>query len=177
MVIQRQAGVTLIELIISIVVITVAVVGVLAAMNTAVRHSADPMLQTQANAIAQSYLEEIMLRAFCDPDLDLDPDQNCDVGNLPGTADCMVCLEPVEPDGRAVYDNVCDYHNLNDAGAVDQNGADIVGLEGYSVRVTVATDDTLNGLQGASCEVLRVDVQVTHSAGVDTTVSAYRANY
>jgi len=170
MVNRRQAGVTLIELVISIVVITVAVVGVLSAMNTAARHSADPMLQTQANAIAQSYLEEITLRAFCDPD------QTCTVGNPPGTANCTVC-PAAEGGGRAVYDNVCDYDGLSDVGAVDQTGAAITGLEGYTVQATVATGDTLNGLQGASCEVLRVDVRVTHAAGVDTTLSAYRTNY
>ncbi len=55
-----QNGATLIELIITIVVISSALVGILSIINITTRHSADPVVQQQAIAIAESYLEEIL---------------------------------------------------------------------------------------------------------------------
>ncbi|WP_365666682.1 type II secretion system protein, partial [Oceanithermus sp.] len=50
----RAGGMTLVELVVAIVVISIAVAGVLAALTQAMRHGADPMLTEQAVAIAQS---------------------------------------------------------------------------------------------------------------------------
>ena len=44
------------------------VTGILSVMNLTTAKSADPMITTQAHAIAQSYLEEILLRDYDDPD-------------------------------------------------------------------------------------------------------------
>ena len=49
-------------MVIAIVIIGIAVAGVLLVMNYTTAHSADPMIQTQAVAIAESYMEEIRLR-------------------------------------------------------------------------------------------------------------------
>lgn len=64
----RQAGFTLIELIFFIVVVAVGAVGILVVMNESVGRSADPMLRKQAAALADSILEEVLLKAYCDPD-------------------------------------------------------------------------------------------------------------
>lgn len=163
---HAQAGVTLVELVISIVIISVALVGVLLVMNQTTRYSADPMIQHQAVAAGQSYLEEILLKSFRDPSLAPDPDAG------------RVC--PGAEAGRALYDNVCDYDGLDDNGARDQLGNAIPGLEGYRIRVDVVCDDAVHTLAGnADCEatdVLRVNVRVTHAglAGLDITVSGYR---
>jgi len=166
MAVRRQAGVTLVELVISIVVIAVALTGVLLVMNQTTRHSADPMVQHQAVAAAQSYLEEILLKGFRDPSLAPDP------------AAGQVC--PGAVGGRASYDNVCDYRGLDDSGARDQSGNGIAGFDAYRVRVDVVCDDSLHTLAGnpdcESTEVLRVNVRVTHAglAGLDITLSGYR---
>jgi len=65
---NKEAGVTLIELIISMVIISIALTGILTVMNLTVSHSADPVIQHQAVAIAESYLEEILLQSYADPD-------------------------------------------------------------------------------------------------------------
>lgn len=163
---RQQQGTTLVELVISIVIIAVALVGVLSVMSQTTRHSADPMVQQQAVAAAQSYLEEILLKDFRDPSLAPDPDAG------------QVC--PGAEASRALYDNVCDYDGLDDNGARDQLGNAIAGLDGYRVRVGVVCDQALHTLAGnANCEatnVLRVNVRVTHAglAGLDITVSGYR---
>lgn len=144
-------GVTLVELIVSIVVIGVAVGGVLAVMTRNTQSSADPMVQHQATAIAEAYLEEILTKEFADPG---------------GPA--------IET--RPTFDNVADYGGLNNIGARDQNDNPIVGLENYTVNVVVAADD-LNTITLLSGNALRVTVTVTHPQSGAIAISGYRTNY
>ena len=58
----RQRGFTLIELIIFIVVVGVGVAGILSVYTTSIKNSADPLVRKQALAIAESLLEEILLK-------------------------------------------------------------------------------------------------------------------
>lgn len=142
----KDQGFTLVELIISMVVVSIALGGVLMVMNYTVLHSADPMLQHQAVAIAESYLEEVLLHAYSDPD---------------GTSGESL---------RRLFDDVDDYDGLTDAGARDQEGTAIAGLEAYTVSVDIA-DTSLNGV---ACK--QATVRVVHPAGIDLSLSGYRAN-
>ena len=144
----NSRGVTLVELIISIVVIGVAVAGVLVVMTRNTQSSADPMVQHQATAIAEAYLEEILTKEFTDP------------GGPPET--------------RATFDNVADYNLLINNGARDQNDNPIIGLESYKVEVEVLNEG-LNGI--AAANAFRVTVTVTHPQIGAIPVSGYRTNY
>jgi MSHA pilin protein MshD len=64
----RCSGFTLIELIFFIVVVAIGMVGILKVMDVAVTSSADPMVRKQAVALADSVLEEVLLKAYADPD-------------------------------------------------------------------------------------------------------------
>lgn len=64
---RRQRGVTLIELLVFIVVLSLGLAGLLTVFNQVVRNSADPLLTKQALAVADAMLEEILLKDFCDP--------------------------------------------------------------------------------------------------------------
>ena len=157
-------GVTLVELIVSIAIVATGVAGILGIMNLTTRHSADPMIIQQAQLIAESYLEEILLKKFYDPDTD------------------TVC--PAPEGTRASFDNVCDYNGLNNgAGAIDQLGSVVAGLESYNVAVTVsgASSVALGSINNAdgTVRVLRVDVVVTHDTvtGVSVPLTGYRVNY
>lgn len=68
----EQRGMTLIELIVFIVVVSVGLAGVLTVFSVTVRNSADPLVVKQALAVADSMLEEILLKDFCDPDSTLE---------------------------------------------------------------------------------------------------------
>jgi MSHA pilin protein MshD len=151
-----QSGVTLVELVISIAVIGICLAGVLLTMRVTSARSSDPMLQHQASAVTEAYLEEILLKDYLDPDTS------------------NVCPAPEAT--RDLYDNVCDYALLDDAGARSQDGAPVAGLGDYRVRVNVDVAATLSSLSG-SADVLRVDVRVTHPTGVDLTLSGYRTRY
>ena len=145
-----QAGFTLIELIVAMVVISVALVGVMSVINLTVLHSADPVVRQQSIAIAEAYMEEITLKNYTDPDTDGEG-------------------------SRALFDDVDDYNGLTDSGARDQNGNAISGLNNYSVRVSVAPQNY--GPSGNTVSGLRIDVTVTDPGGEDLTLSGYRADY
>ena len=65
---HRERGATLIELVISIVVIAIAASAVLGVLSSTVGRSADAMVLSQGVAIAEAYLEEISLKPYDDPD-------------------------------------------------------------------------------------------------------------
>ena len=61
---HNQRGVSLVELIMFIVIVSVALAGILLVMNNVTRHSADTLVRKQALAVAESLLEEIELQDF-----------------------------------------------------------------------------------------------------------------
>lgn len=175
---KRVFGFTLMELVLVIVILAFGAVSFLILINQAARQSVDPMLRQQAHAIAQSYLEEALLNAFCDPDLSTDCPAFCTGTNNA----CTACT--AAQGSRHLFDDVCDYDGIADAGARDRAGNPVAGLEDYNVSVTVddGSDGSpvlLNGLSSANSRILRVDVNVTHSnvPAINLTLSGYRANF
>ncbi len=150
----KQSGVTLVELVVSIVVLSVAVVGVLSALGTLVGRSADPMIREQSIAIAEAYLEEISLSRF---------------------ASAGSCPAVLGAGGRANFNAICHYDGLSDSGAFDQNGNAITGLTDFNVTVSVNNSSNLGSL--ASAVTLRIDVTVTGPTNETFSLSGYRTNY
>jgi MSHA pilin protein MshD len=54
-----ERGFSLIELVLFIVIVSVAVTGLISVMNLTAAHSADPLIQKQALSVAEAMLEEI----------------------------------------------------------------------------------------------------------------------
>ena len=162
---RRQAGVNLIELILAIVIIAIACTGVLLVFAQTVRFSADPMIQTQALAIGEAYLEEILARPLCDP-------AGC--GGEPASEEGSPSLAA----NRPLLDDVYDYDGLSNTPPQDQDGsvadfAPVDGtpdLAGYQVDVDVTPGVAVNGVAMA-----RVDVRVRFGTIVDFTLSGFRA--
>ncbi len=153
---KRHAGVTLVEMVISISILSVGLVGTLQVVQVVGGASADPMVRQQVASIADAYLNEILLKDYYDPHLGA------------GGGAC-----PTPEAARPLYDNVCDYNGTDDSGARDATDTAISGLGGYRVRVNVDPNDSLSGLSGPA-DLLRVDVRVSYSTNVDLTVSGYR---
>lgn len=154
---RRQYAFTLIEVIVTIVVIAVAAAALFGVFTSLVRGSADPVIQQQATTIAEAYLEEISLRAFSDP-------QGFESGTTEGES------------GRDEYDDVQDYRNLTPVptAPADQFGTAIPALSQYRVSVSI-TNAGLNGI--AAADSLRIDVTVNHPAIAPITLSGFRTNY
>ena len=163
----NQQGLTLIELIVAMVVISVALVGVMSVINYTTLHSADPVLRHQAIAIAEAYMEEIVLKSFCEPDQT--------------STECEENPCPDSEASRDLYDNVCDYNGLPDKDVRNPDGNLIPDLEPYKVEVSISKQGvTATGFDDPSAppyDALRVDVTVTDPANESLTLTGYRANY
>jgi len=151
---KRQQGVTLVELVISIVIIGIAAAALYSAMASIAGRSADPMLRQQSLTIAEGYLEEILAQPYLDPS-----SFSSDCVNTPGLA-------------RARFDDVCDYAGLDDQGVRDAAGEAIAGLSGYRVRVTVVSLAAWNGVPAR-----RVEVAVTDPSGQSLALAGMRTCY
>lgn len=144
---HRSRGFTLIELIIFIVVVAAGLAGILSVMNRTVVSSADPMLRKQTIAIAESLLEEILLKEYANPP-----------GGDTGTV-------------RALYDDVDQYAGYTSVGIQDPLGVAVSGLGSYNVNPVVVDVVQLGGQT-----VKRVNVSITGPQGGISLVG-YRGNY
>lgn len=61
---SRQKGISLIELIMFIVIVSIALAGIMLVMNQVSGHSADTLVHKQALTVAESLLEEIEAQPF-----------------------------------------------------------------------------------------------------------------
>lgn len=182
---EGQAGLTLVEVIMFIVIISVGVAGLMMTMNTVLKRSADPMLRKQSIAIAESLLEEIELQPFtyCDPDdpKNLDqPPPSSGAGCTDSTFDQSTTFPtPGESRGSVAnpLDNVADYNGLSMTGitSLDAPFTVIVGLESYSADVAITKDGATFGL--AAEEVLRIVVTVKDPYGEEIKLRGYRFRY
>ena len=151
----RQKGLTLVELIAFIVIVSIGLTGILAVMNQTVRSSADPMARKQALSFAEAVLEEVMAK---------DP-----VKTLP-EVDFWVCAN------RRIYIGVRDYACFDGSPATAViRGNDTLGatasaaLSKLTATVSVATM-TVSGVS-----MLRVTVSVS-GGSEPIALTAYKAD-
>ena len=183
---RESRGASLVELIVFIVVVSVAVVGVLAALNLATRTSVDPMIQKQALAIAEAILEEVQLQplTYCDPDDANAPTALSSADCTGGTAGANdengnppAALGAEAGEARTaipVYDNVSDYNGLTISPITAIDGSAIPGLGGYSAAIAV-TRQGLGAIPAA--EALLISVTVTGPASATVVLHGYRMRY
>ena len=173
---RRQQGVSLVELVIFIVIISTAVVGILGVMSYTTSHSADPLVRKQALAVATALLEEIQLMPFTT----CDPDYYDAATNVCQRAEAIGPESGETRNGPTFFDNVNDYHGftLTGGGADLGNSGTVVVPAGYSASVVV-TPDAAFGPSSAllpSAAVLRIAVSVTYAGGV-IVAEGYRTQY
>lgn len=152
---HSSLGISLVESILFMVVISVALVVLLKAFDQAAVASADPLLRRQSLAIAQALLEEISLKDFANPS----------PGGFTG---------PYNPATRNQFDDVMDYDGLVMNGISDLSGTVVAGLEDYSASVSVSAA-AFGGVPASAG--WRINVSVTDPAGQMLALDGYRANY
>ena len=181
----RQLGISLIELIMFIVIVSVAVAGILLVLNVTTKSSADPLVHKQALAIAESLLEEVELMPFtyCDPNdpnaasavsaSDCSPglDQNKGGAALtsptPGTETRYSASDP--------FDNVADYGNFSmPAGTIVDITGNNIGLAGYSAGIAI-NRGALAGLPADAA--LLITVTVTGPDNLPVVLEGIRTRY
>jgi MSHA pilin protein MshD len=190
----RERGISLIELIMFIVIVSVALAGILLVMNVTEKSSADPLVHKQALAIAESLLEEVELMPFtyCNPsDANATIALSSSTPNPVGsTAGCNTSSEDTLPFGAKgenrygplYFDNVSNYNGFSMAGATmkDINGTVLVPLSGYTATVAV----TQQGMAAAgtspaiaAAEALLIKVTVTGPDNLPVVLEGIRTRY
>lgn len=189
-----QRGISLIELVMFIVIISVAVIGVLLVMNLTIAHSADPLVRKQSLAIAESLLEEVELMPFtyCDPN-------DVNAASAVSTAGCSAGLSQDVITGptpntetrystTSPFDNVADYSgcrmNMGIAngcdyapyGIKDITGSNISALNGYAAQVDITREGIALGLP-VNDAALRITVTVTGPDNIPVVLDGYRTRY
>ncbi len=138
-----ERGISLIELIMFIVIVSVGLAGLMMAMDPATKNSADPVIRKQALTIAESLLEEIEQKVF--------------------THDDTV--------GRENYNDIFDYNGLTGAVYHANSSVLVIGLESYSVNVAVVSGvaATLPVTPAASAALITVTVNGPGGQSIEMT--------
>lgn len=175
---RAQAGLTLVELIMFIIIVSVGIAGILTVFNLTSQKSADPQVRKQMLAVAEALLEEVEFKPFtlCDPN---DPkaatavtSADCTGGTGGANDESRLPLGPEAGETRATYDNVSDYNGLSLSPVSDINGSN--PINGYSATVSVTQEQLEASIPLAAS--LRITVTVTH--GNDSlSLSGYRLRY
>ena len=167
-IVKSQGGVTLIELIITIVIIGIALSALVSALTTGISRSAQPMLEGKALELSQAYLDEIQAMRF---------DDQSPVGGSPVLAADSPCTVSNEGQARAAFDDVDDYNGVNDSPPVlIETSIDMSTYAGFQVTVDVACAGTELGL--VSNELAkRINVTVVLPSGESRDVAIYKGNF
>jgi len=153
-------GMTLVEVVMFIVIVSVGLAGVMSAFTAATAKSADPVVRKQSITIAEQMLEEILLKDYANPA----------GGFSPATAG-----NPAQAE-RPGFDDVDDYNMTGGfkwTGIRDIANTAISQLENYTVTVTVAAS-ALNDIAVANAK--KITVSVT-GGGEAVTLIGYRTQY
>jgi MSHA pilin protein MshD len=147
-------GVTLIELIAFIVVVSVGLVALLAIFDRTLVDSVNPIVQIKATEKAQALMEEILTRKF---------DENTPTGGVPAcdSTSGSACAGIAADSG---YDDVGDY-----------NGYSVTDSDGFTVAVSVTLAGTQLGLADAQARLIVITVTTPKSKVIK--ISAYRVNF
>jgi len=141
---------TLIELIMALVIISVGLAGVMVAFSTVVKSSSDPLIHKQMLALAEEMTEEIALKAYA-------PAANA---------------APINACARNTFNDILDYNGYNASAICDIDGTAIPALASYSISVTVLDDAvTLTGVTAK-----KITVNVVHGAEA-MTLLGWRTGY
>ena len=125
-----EAGFSLVEVVITIVVIGIALLAAVGSWSTIASNSADVMWQTRISYLGQAYLEEILSRRY---------DENTPIGG----GVCSPCSTSLGAEGeaRTDFNDVDDFNGLTEAAVglfVGITGSAVQSYQNYSVSVSVA---------------------------------------
>lgn len=187
-------GFTLIELIIGIVVFSIIMTVVIGLIAPQSRFSVEPIWQIRASELAQSLMSEINAKSFDENSDRTGSGLRCNEGT-----DCTTSnnLGPDAGEARGSYDDIDDYHGLNQTGAaiLSARGAQLLNdgeslYTGFTAQVMVYYDENEDGVNDDDLDsdgtndtgtfvgdVKRITITVITPGGEPITFSSYRWNY
>ena len=154
---EKNLGVTLIETLVFMVVVSIALGALVKVFSSAVSDSVDPVVRTRALEIAQAQLDEILSRKF---------DENTPSGGVPAcnsTAGIPCAGIVADTD----FDDVGDFHFMPPD----------TSHPNHTVSVTVVeAGDELSSVVG-NANARRITVTVTVPGSSNIQLSAYKVNF
>jgi len=171
----RVGGFTLIELIVTMLIISIAALGVTYSLGLGLRHQSDALWQAKAVALAEAYMEEVLARRY---------DEHAPSGGQPpcspSTTACSAANAFNDGESRTEYDDVDDYDGLIEQPPRDADGSSRPDYASYRVAVTVAYADPSQiaalGLDAATDAKL-VTIAVSTPESGSMTFAALRGNF
>lgn len=164
---RRQRGATLVELVMTIVIISVAIAGVLGAFSLIAGRSADPLNQSRAVSLAQRYMDEILSKPF-DERAPLGERYEGGCANTP----------PPSTRGRQNLRDVDDYDEIEEVPSEywsDNDNED--GYDQFVVGVSVECVNNPVSQLGVDVEAKSIVLTITDPSGNNYLFSAYRGNF
>lgn len=173
----KQKGVTIVELVITMVIISFALVTVVNAFYSTTARSSDPLWEYKTLKLAQLYFDEILTKRY---------DESTPVGGVPAPDfdDACPSLGP-ESESRDTFDDVDDYIT---AGPVQPDIISATGItldstyDDYRIEVDVVCDGDGLGLAGGNdgnAKLITLTIYPPSSVNRATTMkfSVYRGNF
>lgn len=182
--IPKQAGFTLVELIVGMVVLGIALLMISSILGPMYIRSSEPWHQVRAAELGHSLMNEILARSF---------DENSSRGanllrcNEAGADSCIAAMPACPASGmsstteeasRDLYDDVDDFHCFRGDGAavsniLNESLAD--SYRNYQVEVFVSYAGADVGLPNQNAK--RVDIRVILPSGDSIAFSSYKGNW
>jgi MSHA pilin protein MshD len=148
----RLSGFTLIEVVISALIVTLMLVAALETVGASARARLIQREMTQGATLARHLLSEIMQCRYADPDTES--------GEM-----------------RATWDDVSDYDNLTESPPASRSGTPLGGYTGWqrTVQVKWANPNNPGSDAAADSGLKRITVTVTSPSGRKTTLTGLRS--
>ena len=171
---RQQRGVTLVELVISIIIISIAMVALLNAFSVSMLGSPDPLWRNKTLKLAQLYLDEILAKNY---------DHTTPVGGVPveENPNCTNLGRDGSED-REDYNDVDDYAEINNEvpksliASLDSSYSEYrVGVEVVCVGDQVGAVDENNASD--SDQTKKITVTITPPGRSAISFAVYKANF
>ncbi|MFT4789384.1 MAG: MSHA pilin protein MshD [Paraglaciecola sp.] len=178
---NKASGFTLIELVIGIVVFSIALVLFTSLIVPQAIRSVDPIFQVRASELGQSLINEITSKSFDEESDRTGGATLCDTTTCTGTTN----LGPDDSESRTIFDDVDDYHGLNVSNGDIKNSLNQTVVlngtylyQGFSLNVSVVYDADMDGTADSVVGNTKlITVTVTTPNDEDIIFSSFRSNY
>jgi len=159
---KNAYGFSLIELVITIVIISIALTALSSSLFSAVGRNADPLWQAKATHLAQAYLDEILAMRYAET-------SPLGGGSI---SSCNVDGAETGETARSLFDDVDDYHDLTEtADFLDVSATS--NYTGYSIVIAVTCVGPTNA--GSTSSKLIV-ITITSPTTQTLVFSTFRAD-
>lgn len=154
------AGFTFVELLVYIIVVPIALVGIMVAVQQGTSRAPQAVDPLRRNELIHLYLEEIISSRYDDRASIVGADKVCtrDLAIVGLNSNpCSSCLGP-DGEGRIDFNDVDDFHGLQEgrcfgSSLLDARGIPRNGYNGFCVQVEVAYDGDFDGAMNEGLDI------------------------